>query len=109
MSMENQYNAVLTDEAEIQLIELSPADREKILQAIRAFELIGKDYKNINSLGDKLYEIKPKGVRAYFMYHPKQQKIIIVGFITLKKSQKAPERYMAKARKNIENYLLKEV
>lgn len=106
--MENQYTAVFTDEAEEQLIELSSDDRETILEAIRAFELIGREYKNLNTLGDKLFEIKPKGVRAYFMYHPTARKIIIVGFICLKTTKKAPPRFKAQARKNIAKYLKKE-
>jgi len=32
----------------------------------------------------------------------------MIGFITIKKTQKAPKRYMEQALKNIENYLKKE-
>ena len=107
--MERQYTAILTDEAEEQLLELSTENQETILEAIRAFELIGVGYKNLNKLGDKLFEIKPSGIRAYFMYHPKERKIIIVGFICLKKTEKAPPRYKEQARRNIANYLEQEV
>lgn len=66
--MRNQeFTAILTDEAERQLIELSVENQDKILEAIRTFELVGRSYKNLNDLGDGLFEIKPKGVRAYFM------------------------------------------
>jgi len=106
--MEKQYTAIITDDAEKQLLELSTNDRETILEAIKVFELVGTDYKNLNTLGDKLFEIKPKGVRAYFMYHPKLRKIIIVGFICLKTTQKAPTRYMEQARRNIAKYLEQE-
>lgn len=100
-----QFTAILTDEAEQQLMELSAENRTKIAEAIRAFELVGTFYKNINDLGDGLFEIKPRGVRAYFMYDPTRRRIIIVGFITLKKTQEAPKRYMEQARRNIERYL----
>jgi len=50
-----------------------------------------------------LFEIKPKGVRAYFKYE--KNRIIIIGFITLKKTQKAPQRYIEQAIINIKNYL----
>lgn len=106
--MEKQYTAILTDEAEEQLLDLSADDKETILEAIKAFELIGRDYKNLNTLGDKLFEIKPKGVRAYFMYHPNARKIIIVGFICLKTTKKAPLRYKEQARKNVAKYLEQE-
>lgn len=108
LDMEKQYTAVFTDEAENQLLDLSPDDRETIIEAIRAFELIGVGYKNLNTLGDKLFEIKPKGVRAYFMYHPKLRKIIIVGFICLKTTKKAPPRYKEQAKKNVAKYLEQE-
>ena len=108
LDMEKQYTAILTDEADEQLLELSAEDRETILEAIKAFELIGREYKNLNTLGDKLFEIKPKGVRAYFMYHPTLRKIIIVGFVCLKTTKKAPPRYMEQARRNIAKYLEQE-
>lgn len=103
--MENQFTAILTDEAEEQLLELSFENQCKILEAIRTFEMVGIYYKNINNLGDGLFEIKPKDVRAYFMYDPKRRRIIIVGLICLKKTQKAPKRYIEQARLNIEKYL----
>ncbi len=65
-------------------------------------------YKNLNDLHNGLFEIKPKGVRAYFMYHPKVRRIIIVGLIVLKKTQKAPHRNIKQARSNIEKYLEQE-
>jgi phage-related protein len=97
------YTAEYTDEAIEQYKNLDLDNQVKILGAIRIFEQVGTAYKNINTLGDGLFEIKPKGVRAYFRYYNK--KIIIVGFITLKKSQKAPKRYIEQANTNIENYI----
>lgn len=51
-----------------------------------------------------MYEIKPKGVRAYFQYDKERKRIIIIGFITLKKTQKAPKRYIKQALANIHKY-----
>lgn len=105
MKDNKQFVAELTEEAEEQLLALSEENRKKIADAIRTFEYVGTFYKNLNDLGDGLYEIKPKGVRAYFMYDPKRRRIIIVGLIVLKETQKAPPRYIKQARKNIESYL----
>ena len=102
---DKQFTAELTDEAEEQLLALSDENREKIADAIRTFEKVGILYKNINDLGGGLFEIKPKGVRAYFMYDPNRRRIIIVGLAVLKTTQKAPPRYIKQARRNIENYL----
>lgn len=105
IDMSKQFTAEFTEEAEEQLLTLSFDNRKKIAEAIRIFENIGTLYKNINDLGDGLFEIKPKGVRAYFMYDHTRRKIIIIGLIVLKETQKAPPRYMKQARKNIEKYL----
>lgn len=108
MTDELLYKAEYLPEAEIQLRELAPQYRIKIAEAIMSFEQVGTAYKNINDLGNGLFEIKPKGVRAYFMYDYNRRRIIIIGFICLKTTQKAPERYMKQARKLIEAYLEKE-
>jgi len=98
-----QFTAEYTDEALEQYETLSFENQAKILEAIQTFELLGTKYKNINSLSNGLFEIKPKGVRAYFKYE--KNRIIIIGFITLKKTQKAPQRYIEQAIINIKNYL----
>lgn len=46
-----QFTAELTDEAEEQLFALSVDNRVKIAEAIRIFENVGTQYKNINDLG----------------------------------------------------------
>jgi phage-related protein len=105
MTNNKQFTAELTEEAEEQLLALSDENRTKIADAIRTFENVGTYYKNINDLGNGLFEIKPKGVRAYFMYDHNRRRIIIVGLIVLKTTQKAPTRYIKQARNNIERYL----
>ena len=103
--MEKVLIAKYTEEAKAQLFELSENNQDKILAAVKAFEVLGIKYKNINNLGDGLFEIKPKGVRAYFMYDENHKKIIIIGLIVLKKTQKAPKQYIKQARKNIKEYI----
>ena len=85
-------------------VKYSNVDKLNIFDAVKSFEILGKKYKNINDLGNDLYEIKPKGIRAYFQYDKDRRKIIIIGFITLKKTQKAPKRYMKQAIANIRKY-----
>lgn len=97
------FTAEYTNEALEQLENLQDAEFEKISKAIYIFEHVGKKYKNINDLGNGLFELKPDSVRAYFKYV--KNRIIIVGLVVLKKSQKAPKRYIEQAHKNIDNYL----
>ena len=102
---EKLFVAEYTDEAEKQLYALEYLYRERITTAIEIFEGIGTKYKNINDLGNGLFEIKPQDVRAYFKYHPDRRRIIIIGFVCLKKSQKAPKQNIKQAHKNIDNYV----
>lgn len=103
LKQEKLFIAEYTKEALKQFSELDIDNQDKILSAIKSFEILGIKYKNINDLGNELFEIKPKGVRAYFQYD-KERRIIIIGFITLKKTQKAPKRYIKQALENIKNY-----
>ena len=102
-----KFNSQYTKEALAQFKELDENSQDKILEAVRIFEYIGTNYKNTNSLGNGLFELKPRGVRAYFMYA--ENKIIIIGLIVLKKTQKAPKRFIEQAIRNIENYKNKEL
>lgn len=100
-----KFTAEYTEEALVQFHELEKSNKKKIIKAIAIFEQVGIEYKNINDLGNGLFELKPDSIRAYFKYH--ENKIIIIGFITIKKTQKAPKRYIEQALRNIENYLNK--
>ena len=105
MKNEKQFTAEYLPEALKQLSELSAENQDKIIEAIQIFEEVGTAYKNINDLKDGLFEIKPKGVRAYFMYDYNRRRVIIIGFICLKKTQEAPQRYIKQARKLITEFL----
>jgi len=102
--MDKVFIAEYTPEALEQLNNLSEENQDKILASVRAFEVLGTKYKNINKLDFDLYELKPKGIRAYFAYDEERRRIIIVGLIVLKQTQKAPKRYMLQALSNINKY-----
>ncbi|MFA7658840.1 MAG: type II toxin-antitoxin system RelE/ParE family toxin [Candidatus Gastranaerophilaceae bacterium] len=95
------FNAKYTNEAFEQLKDLNLNNREKILKAINLFEYMGVHAKNSRDLGNNgLFEIKADKIRAYFKYE--KNRIITIGFIVLKKTQKAPKRYIKQAISNIE-------
>lgn len=101
-----QFKAEYTNEAIEQLEKLDVISQEKILKAVDLFEYMGLHAKNSRDLGNNgLFEIKADKVRAYFKYS--KNKIIIIGFIVLKKSQKAPRKYIEQAIRNIERYMFK--
>jgi len=97
------FEIIYADEAVEQLNKLDKPSRNKILKAIDIFEQFGKEANNSRSLKNGLWEFKADNVRAYFKYH--QQKIVIVGLIVLKKTQKAPDRFMQQAIRNIDKVI----
>ena len=101
--MRKEFEAEFTEQALEQLEQLTDTEAKKILKAINIFEQVGTKYKYINDLGNGLFELKPDKIRAYFKYA--KNKIIIIGLIVLKKTQKAPSRYIEQAHKNIDKYI----
>lgn len=97
------YKAIYTPEAQMQFRALQIKEQSKILKAITVFEGLGIQARNSKPLIDGLFEIKADSIRAYFKYVG--NKIIIVGMIVLKKSQKAPPKYMEQAKRNIEKFI----
>ena len=98
------FQAEYTNEALKQIEELEYNNKKKIFKAINLFEYLGKNAKNSRDLSNNgLFEIKADNIRAYFKYF--ENKIIIIGLIVLKKTQKAPKRFILQAIKNIDKYI----
>lgn len=106
--MENKFfTAEYTQEAINDLKGLDKQNQKRVFKSVMLFEILGKDGVNSRPLDkDGLFEIKSDKVRIYFMYQ--NNKVVIIGLITLKKSQKAPERYIKEAHSRIERYLFNE-
>ncbi len=99
------FEIIYCDEALEQLENLDKISRNKILKGITNFKVLGIAARNSRDLKCGLWEIKADDTRAYFKYY--KDKIIIIGFVILKKSQKAPERFMQQAIRNIDKIILK--
>ena len=90
--MDKQFTAIYTKEAENELKNLDKQNQKRVLRTVAVFEQLGKNGINSRPLNKEgLFELKSDKVRIYFMYQ--ENSIIIIGLITLKKTQKAPERY----------------
>lgn len=89
--MEKVFIAEYTPEALEQFNDLDIKNQDKILAAIKTFEIIGTKYKNINQLDYGLYEIKPKGIRAYFKYD-ENRKNYYNWFYYFKTNSKSPKK-----------------
>lgn len=98
-----KYTAKYAPEAEEQFSKLQKTEQKKLFKAVALFEFLGVEAKNTKHLDGDLFEFKVDKLRAYFKYF--ENKIIIIGIVVLKKTQKAPSRYIEQAKKNIERYI----
>jgi phage-related protein len=97
------FRVKLTKEAYQQLIKLESFSRNKVLEDYRVIEEIGLDRITDKKFLEKgLYEIRTDNIRSLFGY--RQDQIIIVGLIFIKKTQKTPKRFIEQAKRNIDNY-----
>ena len=102
--MVKQFTAKYTKEAESDLKNLEKQDIKRVLRTVAIFEQLGPQSVKSRPLNKEgLFEIKCDKVRIYFMY--KENNIIIIGLIVLKKTQKAPDRFKLQAMANIEKYI----
>jgi phage-related protein len=101
--MDKLFTVEFTKEAKEQANKLDKVRKNKLANAIIIFEQVGTRYKNINDLEDGVFELKPDDIRAYFEYY--EGRVIIVWLVVLKKSQKAPKRFIEQARRNIANHI----
>ena len=102
--MDNKYNVEFTPESVEELRELDKQNQKRAFRTVRLFEELGKDGVNSRPLDNNgLFEMKSDKLRLYYTYW--ENSIVIVGLITLKKTQKAPERYKDIAHKRIDNYI----
>lgn len=94
-----KYNIFLLPEAEKEKLKLDKVYQEEIDEVYSYIEETGLVNVNINSLGNKIYEIKTEKTRSIFKYQKGQ--IIIVGVVFLKKSQKTPLKIIKLAQKRL--------
>jgi len=94
-----KYNIFLLPEAQAEKNKLAKTYQDEIENAYKLIEEKGTEFVFVNSLGNKLYEIKTDKTRSVYKYNAGQ--IIIVGLVFLKKSQKAPKQIIKLAQKRL--------
>ena len=94
------FEIILSDEAEEQFNNLDKASYKKVFKDLEKFENLGSRAVDSRDLTKDLWEIRTDDIRIYYSYAG--TKIIIVGLIVLKKSQKAPKRFIEQAIRNIQ-------
>jgi mRNA-degrading endonuclease RelE of RelBE toxin-antitoxin system len=94
------FEIILSDEAQEQFNNLDKVSYKKVFKDFEKFEQLGSRGVDSRDLTKDLWEIRTDNIRTYYSYS--DNKIIIVGLIVLKKSQKAPKRFIEQAIRNIQ-------
>lgn len=97
-----QYEVILTDEAREDFKKLETHLQDKLVEDYKTIQTVDIDAVVVNSLGDKLFEIKTDKLRSLFEYRKGQ--IIVVAVIFTKKGQKAPRIYTDRARRILKDW-----
>jgi len=98
-----KFDVKLTENALDELNGLQKPDRNKVLKAVDI--IMNVDIKAVNTkpLTSKIYEIKADKIRCLYVYSG--NKIIIIGVIFVKKTQKTPKAMIAKAENILKEYI----
>ena len=94
-----KYEINILPEALKEIAELDVVYREILDDAYQKVKTVGIHKVNINSLGNKIHEIKAGKTRSIFKYAKGQ--IIVIGVVFLKKSQKTPNHILKLADKRL--------
>lgn len=96
-----KYEIEILNEAKEEINKLGNYYQEILEDAYETMKNEGIEYLNINSLGNRLFEIKAEKTRSIFKYQKGQ--IIIICVVFLKKSQKTPIKILKLAHKRLNN------
>ena len=77
-----------------------PPEQQTLLDSdYKTIETTGIEFVRIKHLQDKIFEIKSKNLRSLFKYQ--EGKIIVIGVVFVKKTQKTPKDKIKLAKKRL--------
>lgn len=97
-----RFEVVLTRQARKEFEALTPEQRISVGSDYETIRDKGIEFVKRRFLQNDLFEIKTNDVRSLFEYE--KDRIIIVGLVYVKKSQKAPQRFVGIAKKRIKEH-----
>lgn len=93
-----KFTVKILPEAQDDISKLEKAQKNKLQTDYKTVQEVDIDAVIVNSLCNKLFEIKTNELRSLFEYRKGQ--IIVIAVVFIKKSQKTPDIYI----KRQENY-----
>ncbi|MDD3435888.1 MAG: type II toxin-antitoxin system RelE/ParE family toxin [Candidatus Gastranaerophilales bacterium] len=97
-----KYTVIKTKEAIKDISKINSDFIEDLDEDIELIETEGLDFVVSRPLGNQVFEIKSNRVRALFGF--KENKLIVITVIYLKKTQKCPRDLILKAKKLLDNW-----
>ena len=77
-----------------------PPEQQTLLDSdYKTIETTGIEFVRVKHLQDKIFEIKSKNLRSLFKYQ--KDKIIVIGVVFVKKTQKTPKDKITLAKKRL--------
>ncbi len=97
-----KYTVKILPEAQDNINKLELIQQDKLQTDYKTVQEVDIKAVNVNSLGNKLFEIKTNNLRSLYEY--RKDKIIIIAVVFIKKTQKTDEKYIKRAGKLLEKY-----
>lgn len=98
-----KFDVKLTENALEDLKNLEKVDRNKVLKSYDIIMNVDINAVNTKPITSKIYEIKTDRVRSLYAYS--ENKIIIVGVVFIKKTQKTPKSMITKAENVLKEFI----
>lgn len=96
-----RYEIELTKDAKKEFLELSTENKTLLIDDYKTVQEQGNEFVRTRPIEDKTFEIKTKNIRSLFIYRENQ--IIIIGLIYIKKTQKMPNNIKKQANKRFKH------
>ncbi len=96
-----RYEIELTKDAKKEFLELSTENKTLLIDDYKTIQEQGIEFVRTRPIEDKTFEIKTKNIRSLFIYRENQ--IIIIGLIYIKKTQKMPNNIKKQANKRFKH------
>ena len=82
-----------------EIAALPPQQQTLLDSDYKTIETTGIEFVRVKHLQDKIFEIKSKNLRSLFKYQ--KDKIIVIGVVFIKKTQKTPKDKITLAKKRL--------
>lgn len=99
--LNNKFKVVIHSAAQTEILKLEVSQQELLISEYSKIENNGIEFVKVRALHSKIFEIKSKEIRSLFKYQ--EGRIIIIGVVFVKQSQKTPNEKIRLAIKRLKD------